>query len=193
MTQAGAGRFGRADAWTVLDALEVGTIVLDAGRRVKVWNAWMERATRIATVDAIGRDFAALFPGVAETRLEGAIDDALTLGAPSVLSDALNPNLLPLRRGDGTPMHHAVTVRSVPGAEASCLVQVADVTASVERERALRLRRDARFRAVVDTAPDAIVTTDLSGRIEWVNPAAERQFARPASDMLGQDLSLIHI
>src|SRR3954453_9987502 len=88
-------------AWGVLDALEMGTIVLDGQRRVVVWNGGMGRASRIATSAAVGRDFVEVFPGGAGTRLEAAIDDALAVGASSILTHVLNPSLLPLRRRDG--------------------------------------------------------------------------------------------
>ena len=44
------------------------------------------------------------------------------------------------------------------------------------RETVLRERQNARYRAVVDSATDPIVTTSDSGMIQWMNSAAERHF-----------------
>jgi PAS domain S-box-containing protein len=44
---------------------------------------------------------------------------------------------------------------------------------------------EARFRALAETASDAILTTSEAGEIVFVNPAAERIFGHPISSMLG--------
>ena len=50
---------------------------------------------------------------------------------------------------------------------------------------------EARFRAVAQTARDAIVTADATGHIVGWNPAAERMFGFSESEITGQDLTRI--
>ena len=50
---------------------------------------------------------------------------------------------------------------------------------------------DAQFRALAETAPDAIVTGDTAGRIAYANPAAERLFGYPADRMVGQAIRML--
>ena len=50
---------------------------------------------------------------------------------------------------------------------------------------------ESQFRALAETTPDAIVMGDTSGRMSYVNPAAERLFARRAQDMVGRPISLL--
>jgi PAS domain S-box-containing protein len=51
--------------------------------------------------------------------------------------------------------------------------------------------RDASFRALADTAPDAIVTGDVSGTIRYVNGAAERLFGRRADELIGREIAVL--
>jgi len=44
------------------------------------------------------------------------------------------------------------------------------------------------MREVVDSAPDAIVVMDDSGRVRDWNPAAERMFGRHKNEAIGGDL-----
>jgi len=59
-------------------------------------------------------------------------------------------------------------------------------------ERAHQRHEDAaRWRAIVESAVDAIIVIDRRGRIESFNPAAERMFGYAASDVLGQNVSIL--
>ena len=49
----------------------------------------------------------------------------------------------------------------------------------------------ARWRAIVESAVDAIIVIDRRGRIESFNPAAERMFGYAASEVLGQNVSIL--
>lgn len=50
---------------------------------------------------------------------------------------------------------------------------------------------DARYRAIVDTAVDAIVVIDERGCIEAFNPAAERLFGYSADQIVGQNVRVL--
>lgn len=176
----------------VLDALDGGVVVIDGQERVRLWNAWMERVTGAAAAGLLGRELTAVFPGLRGSRIEAAIEDALTTGAPAVLSHTLNRFPFALCRPDGRPLVHNTTVRRIDvGGVPFGVIQITDVTLQVERERYLRERREARYRAVVDTAQDAIVTTDAAGTIQWLNRAAERQFGYAADTAVGLSIAAV--
>lgn len=48
-----------------------------------------------------------------------------------------------------------------------------------------------RYQAVVDTAPDGVVTVDADGVIESVNPAVECLFGYSADDLIGRNIRLL--
>lgn len=67
---------------------------------------------------------------------------------------------------------------------------VVDIT---DRKQAEQARKESaeRLRALLNAAPDAIVSVDRTGVITDVNPAAEQLFGYTADELLGQNVSLL--
>ena len=65
------------------------------------------------------------------------------------------------------------------------------MTVAVKRERVLRERQNARYDAVVDSAPDVILTLDEEDIIQFANPAADRQFGYRLKELVGQPAALL--
>jgi len=63
----------------------------------------------------------------------------------------------------------------------------------IERKRAEEALRESetRFRTLAETASDAIITIDGSGKIVFVNPATEKVFGYAAGELVGQDLAIL--
>jgi len=70
------------------------------------------------------------------------------------------------------------------------LLEIEDVTERKRREEAL-LASEAKLRAIVEAAAVGIVTIDEAGTVIAFNPAAERIFGHPASEVIGQNVSLL--
>jgi PAS domain S-box-containing protein len=59
-------------------------------------------------------------------------------------------------------------------------------------DRTLQLRdSEERVRNILDTVVDGVITIDARGRIERVNPAAEKIFGYHAAEMLGQNVNML--
>jgi PAS domain S-box-containing protein len=169
----------------VINLLDAGLIVLDQGRKVTLWNDWIAGASGITTDQALTRSLPELFSATHSSRLLSAIEGALTLGTSSILTHTLHKAVFPLKTPSGRDMVHDVTVRPLLDKPVRCMIQIADVTVSAERDRVLRDRQNARYEAVVHGAPDSIITMNHEGAIESVNPAAARQFGYSAKELIG--------
>jgi PAS domain S-box-containing protein len=176
----------------LFDALDLGMILLDADRRIIAWNAWLASAAEISAASAFGKRLEDLFPQARLTALTQAVSAALQSGASRLFTHSLHAALLPLHTRAGQPLIHDVTVRPAGSVRAPrCMIQITDVTVSVRREHVLREREHARYDAVVDNAPDVIITLDDEDIIQFVNPAAIRHFGYAADELIGRPTSLL--
>jgi PAS domain S-box-containing protein len=179
-------------AWTLFDAVDLGVAVLDCDRRVVAWNAWLASASAISRETAMGARFEDLFPEGSVNHVSLAVTASLESGTSRLLSQSLHPTLVPLKTRSGQAMIHDVTVRAVDDPpNRYCLIQIFDVSVAVKRERLLRERQNARYDAVVDSAPDVILTLDDEDTIQFANPAVDRQFGYAAKELIGRPAALL--
>jgi PAS domain S-box-containing protein len=95
---------------------------------------------------------------------------------------------LPLQTLAGRPLLHDVVVSPLAKPRSDgCLVQIIDVTESTRRERFLRDRQNARYYALVDSAPDVILNVDGEGVIRLANAAASQNFGYSADELVGSE------
>jgi diguanylate cyclase (GGDEF)-like protein len=130
---------------SVVNAVNLGAIVLDHERRVVLWNDWMARHARLTSDQAVGADFLALFPALQGGRVDTAISQALHSHFNSLLSQSLNKAPFPLYANAAAAAHDerlqqavAVTPIDMAGAARYCLIQITDVSIAVGREKLLR-------------------------------------------------------
>lgn len=136
----------------LVHVLDDGIILLDGQGRVVLWNARIARWSERPAATVLGHVLPDIFPEIAGSRLPQAIAWALQRNLPSFLSPSLNRSLLPL---GGEDKIIDQSIRVIPMTEADgeryCLVHVADVTATMEKERVLRMKaKQLRDMAAVD-------------------------------------------
>ena len=96
-------------------------------------------------------------------------------------------------QGQATPVSVqcvSVTVSDETGQQPYALTTLLDITAHTQAERE-RQEQALRLRAIVDLAIDGIITIDDHGMIESFNAAAERLFGYAATEVLGQNVTLL--
>ncbi|MGW8392323.1 sensor histidine kinase [Pseudoduganella sp. HUAS MS19] len=95
-------------------------------------------------------------------------------------------------RKDGTEFPVEVSLSPLQDNDVQPMVMatIHDISARKKAEHALQ-ESEARMRAIFETAVDAIITIDEHGIIERVNPAAERMFGYPESEVLGRNVKIL--
>ena len=178
---------------SILNAINGGLVVLDRGSRVVLWNVWMRNASGIPAERARGRLLAEIFPEAQLQRLSTAISGALTCGTSTIITHSLNPAVLPLHTRSRQPLLHDIAVSPIGEAAGpeGCVIIITDVTAATRRVRYLRDQQDARYDAVVASAPDIIITVDEEGLIQFANPAAHARFRPANATLAGTDAALL--
>lgn len=115
----------------------------------------------------------------------GAGDDNPTIAA---LQRALRGESTTYDRpqGDRTIEARVAPLRGDDGAVVGAVAVGVDVTSRREAEA-----EAGRYRALVESSEDAILSTDLEGRVEHWNPAAERLYGYSAEEILGRRISIL--
>ena len=132
-------------AESVLQSVNIGTVVLNSAHQVMLWNRWMEKHAGRRAEEVVNKNLFEVYPELKKSRIEAAIHQALHNNFPSLLSQTLNkaPFTLYSNSNDaaaGQLMQQAVAVIPIEAAGHSrhCLIQITDVSVAVARERLLR-------------------------------------------------------
>jgi PAS domain S-box-containing protein len=147
---------------------------------VTSWNAAAETLFGYSPAEMIGRSITVLTP----PERRGEVDSVNQLLKRGETVRQLETERV---RKDGTRIEVASTVSPITDSSGKIVAVSAisrDVTERRVSEAALR-ESEARVRAVLESALDAVITIDHEGRILEFNPAAELMFGRRRTDAVG--------
>jgi PAS domain S-box-containing protein len=175
---------------------------------ISSWNAGAERLYGFSATEAIGRPISMIVPGA-------KLGELATIMERIAHGERIDHYETTRARKDGGLVEVAVTISPIKDGSggivgASSVARditerrnvervrslneelerlVADRTAELERAAGELTQSEARMRAVVASAPDAVVTIDHRGTISEFNPAAEAMFGYARDEMVGRSLA----
>ncbi|HEY8743536.1 MAG TPA: GAF domain-containing protein, partial [Chloroflexota bacterium] len=84
-----------------------------------------------------------------------------------------------------------LVVASALAAQAGTVIERVRLVAAERSQLQARVEAEARFHALVDAAPDAVITADSQGRMIVVNRRVEELFGYPQEVVLGQPIAML--
>jgi two-component system, sensor histidine kinase and response regulator len=161
----------------------IGAWAFDVATGHGMWTDEVMRMQEVAPGDDATADLGlSLFHGEHRTRIEQAINNAITHGTPYDLELELVTARGNLRwvRTVGQPVFEGDRVVKLRGT-------LQDVTARKQAEESIRLLSQA-----VEQSPAAIVITDAAGRISYANDAYVKLGGEDRAALIGRDLRAIY-
>jgi len=172
----------------LLDAAPDAMVVVDRNGRVTALNLAAERFFGWTEVELLGEPMNRFIP----TRFHPLLGSDLETGDGSpAVSTRRRTVICFARRRDGTECPVEMARRPVgQGRDAQSLVTMRDLT---QWRHALdtRSRNNEQARATLESIGDAVITTDASGIITFLNPVAARLTGWAAEEALGQSLGAV--
>ncbi|MBF0372005.1 MAG: diguanylate cyclase [Alphaproteobacteria bacterium] len=169
---------------SIANSAQDAIIEMDHDGRIAFWNPAAERIFGLGLARAIGQDLHRL---VAPERFLGSFQMAFrrfqSSGEGSFLGRVIE---VVGRRADGGELPVEVSIAALGGRQGHSIGIVRDISERKEAEQ--RLKLGAR---VMDFAMNGIIVTDVTGRIELVNPAFTRLTGYTLTDVVGQKPNIL--
>ena len=172
----------------LLDSAPDAAVVVDASGGMVLVNSQTERLFGYRREDLVGQPVETLVPvrfrnGHVGHR-NGFLDESTTR------MNSLEGQLTGMRR-DGSEFPVDISVSVIETSSGTlAMAFVRDVTARHESEARVR-RSEARFRALLDSAPDAAVIADADGVVVLVNGQTEHLFGFSRDELVGQPVEVL--
>jgi two-component system sensor kinase FixL len=173
---------------SIIESAVDGIIVIDEQGRIEAFNPAAERLFGYTETEVVGQNVSILMPAPYRDEHDGYLRRYLQNGDARIIGVGRE---VQAQKRDGTvfPVHLSVGEMVVEEQRKFTGI-LHDLSARVRLEERLR-NSESRWRAIVESAVDAIIVIDSNGLIEGFNPAAERLFGYSAAEAVGQSVSML--
>lgn len=168
----------RAVSSSIVRSLPGIFYLFDEAGRFARWNDRFEQVTGYTPAELAHLHPLDLFVGADRDRVAERIRQALTEGEATVEAELVS------KEGSRTP-YFFTGVRTILDGRAHVAGTGVDLSAHRQAEAALGAAH-AWQRAILESAPVAVVSTDATGTIQTFNPAAERLLGWSAGEVIGE-------
>jgi PAS domain S-box-containing protein len=153
---------------------------LDPGGKVASWNAGAERIKGYKAEEIIGQNFSRFYPqaDIDEGKPEKELQLAVTSGRSEIEHWRM--------RKDGSRFWANVVLTAVRDSSGRLLG-----FSEVSRDISERKETEAKYRGLLEAAPDAMVVVNAAGEIVLLNLQAEKQFGYRRDELVGQKVKNI--
>ena len=170
----------------IVDSSDDAIIGKDLNGIVITWNRGAERMYGYSAGEMIGRSIAVLIP-------EARSDELVSIFERIKAGQRVEPYETVRRTKAGAVIDISLRVSPIMDTAGRVLGASAiarDISRQTQAELASRTS-EARWRAIIDSAVDAVVVIDARGLIESFNPAAVKMFGYTEAEVVGQNVNLL--
>jgi two-component system sensor kinase FixL len=179
---------GQSLEWLLVSATDA-IVIIDGGGSIVLANPALARLFGYGQDELIGQAIEVLLPARFKQVHGKQRSDYFSQPRPRAMGG--DTELFGLHRGGAEfPVEVSLSPLETAQGQPLAMATIHDITSRKHAEAALQ-ESEARMRAVFETAVDAIITIDERGRLERLNPAAERLFGYTEAEVAGKNVSML--
>jgi PAS domain S-box-containing protein len=181
-SEAGSGYLASEERIRILveGVQDYAIYMLDPQGKVVSWNAGAQRIKGYAADEIIGRNFSCFYSP--EDIARGVPNEELALAAARGRTESERWRV----RKDGSRFLASLVITAARD-ESGTLIGFSEISRDISE----RKDTEAKYRGLLEAAPDAMVVVDQDGAIVLLNVQAEKQFGYPRDELLGQKVTAI--